>query len=209
MAWGDSYVTAAELKGYLGISDTVDDTTIGYAVSAASRAVDQHCTRQFNQTASGTVRTFEAVDFYRLVMPGFSDVVSVSALATDDNWDGTYETVWTTSDYQLWPPNTDAAPETAPYTEIRAIGSYAFPVPGTWTQPVRKNLVQVTGVFGWPEVPADVKQATFIVAAEIWKLKDAPFGALGMADLGIVRVGDNRRAASLLAPYVRFPVLVA
>jgi hypothetical protein len=205
---GDPYVTAAELKAYLGIGDTVDDTAITNAVNAASRSIEQHCNRQFNQS-TGTARSFAAADSYRLDLPGYSDVVSVSALAADEDGDGVFETVWSAADYQLRPINPAGAPETLPYTQIRAVGSRAFPVVGCWPQGLRDNLVQVTGVFGWPAVPAAAKQACYLLAAEIFKLRDAPFGILGMPDLGMMRVNESRRVAALLAPYRRHAVLVA
>jgi hypothetical protein len=54
-----------------------------------------------------------------------------------------------------------------------------------------------------------VKQACLLLAAEILKLKDAPFGVAGFDGFGVVRVGQNRRATALLGPYRRWPVLVA
>jgi hypothetical protein len=68
--------------------------------------------------------------------------------------------------------------------------------------------VQITGIWGWPKVPMAVKQATAIIATDLFALKDAPFGAEGQADF-VTSIGDNRRATRLLEPYRRAPVLVA
>ena len=49
MAWAPDYITTEELKASLRISDTVDDAELPAVVTAASRAIDQHCNRQFGK----------------------------------------------------------------------------------------------------------------------------------------------------------------
>lgn len=205
---GHLYATVEALKSRLGItaSDTVDDFELHGACFAASRWVEQCCQRTFYRTATGTARTLATADPYCLRLPEFNDLVSVSALATDGTGDGTFETAWTAADYQLWPAN-PAGPETRPYTQIRAVGSYTFPT--LYSATTRQDRVQVTGVWGWPSVPAAVQQAAAIKAAELFKLKDAPFGVAGLDEYGVVRIRDNMPAKSLLMPYMRHPVLVA
>jgi hypothetical protein len=206
-ALGKLYATVAALKSRLGIGDTVDDYELHMACFSASRSIEQSCNRHFWRTASGTARTFEPTAIYRLKLPAWNDLVSVSGLATDASGDGVFETTWTSSDYQLWPPNPDAAPETRPYTEIRAVRSLYFPA-YAFPPNARTDRVQVTGVFGWPGVPIAVKQATLILAEELFKLKDAPFGVAGFGDLGVVRIRENPKVAALIGPYQRYPVLV-
>jgi hypothetical protein len=48
-----------------------------------------------------------------------------------------------------------------------------------------------------------------MLAEETFKLKDAPFGVAGFGDFGVVRVRENPAVARLLAPYKRYPMLVA
>jgi hypothetical protein len=63
--------------------------------------------------------------------------------------------------------------------------------------------VEVTGVFGWPAVPAPVVQATMLVASELFRLRDAPFGVAGFGEFGAVRVRENPKVAALLDPYCK------
>lgn len=209
-ALGHLYATVDALKSRLGItsSDTADDSELHRACFAASRWVEQCCQRTFYRSASGTARTFATDDSYCLTLGPFNDLVSVSALATDSAGDGTYETTWASSDYQLWPFNT-SGPETRPYTKIRAVGGYTFPV--AYSVQTRFDRVQVTGVWGWPSVPYAVAEAALMKASELFKMKDAPFGIAGLDDYGVVRIRDNAPAKGLLMPY-RHPsaaVLVA
>lgn len=205
---GKLYATVEALKSRLGnITTTTNDTECHGACFAASRWVEQHCQRVFYRSAAATVRTFTPTDLYCVQMPGFNDLVSVSALATDSAGDGTFETVWAAADFQLWPSNT-AGPEMQPYTEIRAIGSQTFPVYYGYSH-TRRDRVQVTGVYGWPAVPRAVREATLIKAEELFKLKEAPFGVAGGDDFGLIRIRENRPALMLLDPYRRYPLLVA
>jgi hypothetical protein len=205
-ALGHLYATVDALKSRLGITDTADDVELHGACYAASRWVEQFCQRLFYRSATGTARTFVAQDWWTVKFPEFSDVVSVSALATDDAGDGTFETTWSASDYQLLPNNPSAAPETRPYTSVRAVAGRTFPLP--WGMAAREDRVQITGVYGWPAVPVAVKQAALIVASETFKLKDSFAGQGGFNEYGPVPLRRNPQAIDFLRPYRRHTVLV-
>lgn len=203
---GKLYCPIEMLKSRVGLleSHTTADYELHAACFAATRSVEQYTERVFYRTLS-QARTFEPDSCYCLTLGEYNDLVSITALATDAAFDGTYATTWSASDYQLLPYNPAAAPEQLPYTEIRALGK-TFPIAcGT---PGRRNTVQVTGIWGWPKVPMAIKQATAIIATDLFSLKDAPFGAEGQADF-VTQVGDNRRAMRLLDPYRRTVVQVA
>lgn len=195
------YCSVEELKSRLGETRADYDFEFRLAVESASRSIDAHCNRHFWRGAD--TRTFVTDGSYTACI---DDLVEVDELATDEAGDGSFSTVWSASDYQLLPLNPQAGPETRPYTKVQAINRL-FPLyymPG-----VRRDRLQIEGVFGWPQVPAAVRQAALLLAADAYKLKDAPFGIAGMGDLGVVRVRDNSRAAALLAPYCRYPAMVA
>jgi hypothetical protein len=73
---------------------------------------------------------------------------------------------------------------------------------------VRRERVQVPGVWGWPSVPYAIREATLVLAAELYRMKDAPLGVVGMADFGVVRVRAHPTVARLAGPYQLMPVLV-
>jgi len=206
-AVGKLYATVEALKSRVGISDAVDDYELHEACFSASRSIEWACDRHFWRTATGTARTVEPTGMHELKLPAFHDLVSVSTFATDASGDGVFETTWTAADYQLLPHNPAAAPEQLPYTKVKAIGSRTFPVvycPST----TRDDRVQITGVWGWPAVPKGIKQATLILAEELFKLKDAPFGVAGFGDLGVVRIRENPKVAAMIGPYRRNRILV-
>jgi hypothetical protein len=212
IATAQVYTTLPELKAGLSIpqSDTVDDDDLQEAINTASRAVEGDTQRVFYKTTE--TRTLIPTDRWHLRLGPYMDLVSVTTLKTDADGDGTFETTWTTTDYQLLcqdgTPNVNAGPEPRPYRRIKAIGTQTFPWLWQWHL-ARSDLVQINGVWGWPQIPDRIRRATRLAAAEIYKLNSAPFGAIGMADLGIIRVRDNPKYLRLIADYRVMPVPVA
>ena len=80
------------------------------------------------------------------------------------------------------------------------IGTGRF-IPFVWPLSHR-DRIQITGVFGWPSVPLAVKQAALLLAADIFRRKDAPFGIAGFGELGVVRIQGNPMVTQLLKRYI-------
>lgn len=183
MAITNGYCTLSDVKAALRIAtdDTTDDSLLELAVESASREIDHYCARFFYN--GGTATYVYAPQRYNLTytqdMPGTAITVAISTSA-----DGVFDTTLTAgTDYQLEPLNGRSAGVAVPYTTIRAIGNYWFPIDdGIAT-------VQVTGLVGWTAVPTSVKQATVITASRIFKRLDSPLGVAGFGDMGVMRVG--------------------
>lgn len=209
MAAGD-YCTLAELKDWIGgaaSSVTSDDLNFGNVITSVSRWIDNDCDRQFWATAAGVTRTFDTCDPCILDLGTFDDLSAVTAVVTDDDGDGVYENSWAASDYQATPVGAPTGPpEPKPYRSIKAVGTRQFP-----RHQRREGLIQVTGTWGWPAVPAAIRQACLIQAHRIFKRKDAPEGMMGFADFGVVRMQGrlDPDVAALITPYKLTAVLVA
>lgn len=180
MAITNGYATLAQVKSALGITDNIDDTLIELATESASRAIDQYCARVFYKTSTAESRYYVARDSY---VCEIDDLVSLTSIFTaSDDSQTSYNIEWTTEDYQLEPLNGLRDSQPFPYTQIRAIGNYTFPLlEGEAT-------VKVTGVFGFNAVPTAITQATVIQAARIFKRNDSPLGIIS-GELGTMRVG--------------------
>jgi hypothetical protein len=190
-----SYATLAEFKAAVGITDSTDDTALQSVLDATDTLIDLYCDRKTGFGTASETRFYTAED-YEYVLT--DDLVSVTTLQTDDDANGTYETTWTSgTDYVLAPRN--AALDGFPYTEIDTSV--------TWPRNFPKDVylgVKVVGVFGFPSVPAAVKQAEIIQAGAVWNSRTAPFGVIGSADLGgILRMSRalHPEAALILEPY--------
>jgi hypothetical protein len=203
MAIGDSYATTAELKSYLRITDTTDDTLLTAALATASRLVEHHCSRQFNKDspATPTARVYYPLNQSDAAVDDFYTTTGlIVAMSTAD--DGTYGTTLTAAQYQLLPLNGVRSGEAGwPYFRLRLQNT-------TFTSTVRPQL-QVTASWGWNAVPAAVKQATVYMAEEVYKLKGAPFGVANTDQFGPIRVRENPRVMAMLAPYRLNPVQMA
>lgn len=203
----NGYTDKATVKRRLGLpaSDTDDDAAIDDAITSVSRDIDEHCSQHFYQV---TEPRFFAPRFTNLLRFGDFNTLAddPTEVATDDDGDGTFA-VWDSDEYQLLckddTPNRKAGPEERPFTSLVTLGrNLPIAQPGAF----RQFRVRITGPWGWPEIPANVTAAANILAVETWKLKDAPFGALGMTDIGIIRVRDNKAAQIKLREYVTIPV---
>lgn len=182
MALINAYCTLSDLKTSLGIDDIQDDTSLEAAIMAASRMVDDYTGRFFYKdgtTGAPVTRYYTAQDWWTT---NVDDIIHISEIATDDNFDQLYTLVWSTSDYMVEPVNNPR--RGWPWTRLLAIGSYIFPF----------NLpqsVRVKGVWGWTTVPNEVQMATKIQAARLFVRRQSPFGIAGSPDIGTVRLGSR------------------
>lgn len=196
MAITNGYASLNETKSALRITDSVDDSLLEMAIESASRLIDGYAGRQF--FSSGTaIRYFTADDDFVCEIDDISS--STITLVTAMDADAVFDTTWATTDYQLEPLNAVLDGQVWPYTRIRAVGDYLWPISGG------EALVKLTAVFGWPAVPIAIKQATIIQASRIFKRLDSPLGVAGFGDLGVMRVSSSLDpdVAQLVAPYRR------
>ena len=194
MAITNGYCTLAELKASLAISDSIDDTPLEAAITATSRMIDDYTGRFFyrNGTAQTPVsRYYTPLDPWTMNM---DDNYTITEVATDDNFNQTWDTVWATSDYMLEPVNN---PQRGwPVNRILAIGRYVWPY-------YLPQSCRITGIWGWNAVPAEVNMATLIQAARLFTRRQSPFGIAGSPDLGTVRLSAKLDAdvETLLRPF--------
>jgi len=191
-----SYATLAEFKSSIGITDTTDDTPLQSCLDAADQLINNYVDTKVGFGVTSSQTRYYTAERYDFVLT--DPIVTVTSLATDVNGDGTYSQVWSSNDYVLAPRN--AALDSRPYTEIDTSpfsnADYNFPI--------GYLEVKVVGTFGWPSVPAAVKQAALIQAGAIWSSRTAPFGVIGSQDLGgVLRMAAalHPEARILLEPY--------
>jgi hypothetical protein len=172
VTWAPDYCTSAELKSYLRIDDTADDTLVALWVTTVSRNVDDFCGRQFGKVASAEDRYYptfydrpEGAWFAEL-----DDLQDTTGLTFADK-NGTAVTVATTTadGYTLLPRN--AAAKGKPYERVKLTG---------WTG----GELTAHGLWGWTAVPSAVKSGIFLQAARLAARRDSPFGIAGSPSEG-------------------------
>jgi len=202
VALTNAYCTLSDLKTSLAIEDIADDTALEAAILTASRMVDDYTGRFFYRdgtTAAPVVRYYTAQDWYTC---NVDDFVSLTQIATDDNFDQLYTTIWESDDYMVEPVNNPR--RGWPLTRLLAIDSYIFP----YNLP---QSVRVTAVWGWPSVPAEISMATKLQASRLFIRRQSPFGIAGTPDLGTVRLSSrlDPDVEALIRPFRKMNGLVA
>ena len=185
----------SELKTALGISGSADDTYLNLAIDAAEKSINDLCGRKFTADSSATARTYRAQPYLAVT----DDISTLTGLVvkTDTAADGTFDTTWASTDYQVEPLNNLTKGRSV--NNLRAIGSYTYPVYGDG-----QVSVEVTAKWGWPSVPDPVKQATLLTSSRLYGRKASPMGVIGVGDFGPVRISrTDPDIAALLMDYKR------
>ncbi len=182
------YVTLDEFKASQKKVSAERDDAIALALSAASDQIDAYCGRTFSTVDVATPRVFTA-DRYSLVSGiriwgsyGGSGIVTVDEFHAIEGiafgpGDGTFPIPSDLVNYDL-PPVPLAIPGIVVYDRIYAKNG-AFPND--------RNTIQVTAKWGWPEVPAIIKQVCSQMANRMVTVLDAPFGQAGSGELGQIQ----------------------
>lgn len=191
MAITNGYITLNLLKSSLSIEDNIDDEFLELAIESGSRQIDQACERQFFQ-ASDT-RIYAPRDSF---VTEIDDLVTLTTLKTSSDADGVFDIEWDPKDYQLEPLNGIVGGIPSPTTQIRVTDEYLFVTDGG------EATVEVTGTFGWPEIPVQIQQATLILASRLFERRNSPLGVAGFGDLGAVRVSKiDADIDNLIGPF--------
>lgn len=131
----NDYATLSAVKADLGIAVSTHDAILSGFIEASSRGIDRFCHRHFfveTKTRWFTPRWSTAVLFD-------DDLLSVTALTTDSEADGTYDGETWVEDTDFWLVPYANFPKSR--AEITAFGNFAF-------SNVRRN-VQVVGEWGY------------------------------------------------------------
>lgn len=202
----NGYLTTAEARTYAGLSDLADTELLDDVVTTVSRMIDNVCQRHFWQTSSGTARVFRTQDMYRLVFGPFNDLVNCESITLDRPGSGTFDETLSLTNVVFssgkGADNAYAYAEQHPYTEANLVNMVYWPIPGGTAGTRRQQLIKITGTWGWPAVPAMVKQACRIQVARIMKRQESPLGVAGFGEFGVVRVSRlDPDIDAMLQPY--------
>jgi hypothetical protein len=177
VALGTIYASLEELKDARRITDTVDDAALLTRLQRASRAIDKRCGRRFYADSSASARTYRTrgrvtrSDDGELLL--VDDVSSTTGLVVEVG-DGTSWTAVT--DYFTEPDNA--------IVRGAAIEALRRDL-GRWSTCRR---ARITAAWGWPAVPANISEATLLLANRRFMRRDSPEGVAGWSDQGPVRV---------------------
>jgi hypothetical protein len=199
------YISAADLKSYIGLTGSGQDTNISNAITAASRQIDRICNRRFWQDSSVQVKTFTPISNIFLEVPDISTTTGL-IVKLDTTDDGSYDkTLTINTDFIVMPTNPillgTGSGEHKPYTEIRILNTRS----SERFDPSIINNVQITAKYGFAIVPEAIEQATRIQALRLFKRKDTPYNVFGNDETGTIELFNkfDPDAMALLKDYRR------
>lgn len=177
------YVDVDDFKKTLALEGTTfADEDIELAIQAASAAIDGYKGMRFYPTEETRYYTARPYDTYiaidDLIGLGTEDTPGTT-ITVDTNGDGSYDTTWTVgTDFDLDPANAVIGGHPYRRLVLRSLANRSFPTYG--------RSIKVTGVFGWSEPPAQVRQAAVILTNRLLKrARETPFGILALGqDIG-------------------------
>ncbi|WP_327180458.1 phage gp6-like head-tail connector protein (plasmid) [Streptomyces sp. NBC_01335] len=170
------YAELADLKSNLNVEseDTTRDAMLQAVLAAASRGIDTSTGRRFWLDEEPTARTFRVGGRVvrgddggeRLLLDDVGAAPVLVEAGSASSWAAV-------PDYETGPDN--ALVRGRPITSLTA---------GSWPA----GRVRVTARWGWPQVPDEIRQATLIQAARLYRRKDSPEGVAGSAEWGVMRL---------------------
>lgn len=180
----DEYVSLDLLKAQITMKPGVidRDELLQLALDTAHEDVNEHCGRRFHLDTTATARTFRIADRIAAGPDGqtliVDDIGSITGLVVETGSAASWS-VMAASFYEFAPENAFVQNPPRPITGLLLGG-------GAW--PDVLSRVRVTARWGWPAVPAKVREATLIQATRLYGRRNSPEGVLGSADWGAVRV---------------------
>jgi hypothetical protein len=193
----NGYITLANLKTYLKIDDTIEDTLLENIIESASRSIDRIANRRFYIDSTATARTYQNRTYLTCITDDIATSTGLVVKTAPDST-GTYQTTLTIgTDYILNPFN--AAQLGRPWTSIVLVGNQSFSLPTN-----ARPQIEITAKWGWPTIPDDIEQATYILSADLYKRKDSIGGVLGLSELGAIRMSPlGRDITAMVRAYRR------
>lgn len=166
MAWAPDYITPDDLREFATRSPTVIDTDESQyprAITAASRAIDRHCRRQFGLVATPEARRYRVRQRGGYWVADIDDLMTVTGLLVAG---------LAVVDPELTPLN--AAAEGAPWTALEVDADALDD----------RCRVTITARWGWSDVPLSVEEACLLQASRLVNRRGAPFGIAGSPNDG-------------------------
>ena len=173
MALGDPYISTAQLKDVLGITDSSEDALIARAVAGATKAINNKSGfMTFWNTGTVVTRTVDTdgklvpkrnstTPYFKLILR--DGIASASGLLVSGYAAAT-----------LLP--SDAISRGEPATTVKL----------PWgTVP---DTIDITAIWGWPSLPDDIVMACQFQAQRYYKRRGSPEGIAGSAEWGVTRI---------------------
>ena len=191
MAVTDAYADVARYKAEIVKSSAADDDTILLQLTGVSRYMERASGLFFTKDDSAVARVYIGNGTASLRV---DEIASTSGLAIsiDEDDDGSFgdETALASTDYELWPLNSEKGAGPKPWDKI-ILPSWS--IKGVWPAGFR---VEVTAIYGWPAVPEIIVSAC-VQLTGILRL-ESPRATNSITEFNQV-LGTSRTAQAIIA----------
>lgn len=193
-----AYATVQDLRLRLQIDDSQNDAELSDKLDTASRQIEQDTGRVFTLDAAASARTLNPAGRVVRTREGdkllIDDIGDTAGLIVEVGQGTSYVALTATDDYETGPDNALAMGE--PIEWLLRLWR-----PWIWWP---RQRVRVTAKWGWPSVPAPIKEATLLRAARLFRRRNSPEGVAGFGDMGPIRVSrTDPDYDALIYPYVQ------
>lgn len=160
----NGYATLAEYQAWITMRggslemDPADDVVVEALIEGASRYVDRETGKRFYKDSTDQTRYYTPDNPYLLKIDPIS--AAPTSVSVDSSGTRSYVVLTAGTDYDMLPDN--AALEGQPYTQIAII-----PATSRYSFPDLRRGVKVVGLFGFPSVPHDVREAVLAIVQNI------------------------------------------
>jgi hypothetical protein len=166
--WSPDYLSLADGKAFLRVSDALDDTEIGNWITAASRAIDARCNRQFGQLAAPAARVYRQPAYFDQITGLWIRQIDDTQTVTGMTIDGV---AYASSGAVLLPDNAPA--DNLPWTAL------GFPDMPDLSYPGSPVALTVVNRWGWTAIPTQVVAAAKLQINRWNSRRDSPYGTAG------------------------------
>lgn len=193
-----AYATVQDLRLRLQISDSQNDAELSDKLDTASRQVELDTGRVFALDDTATARIYNPAGRIVRDREGdkllVDDIGTASGLIVEVGQGTSYVTLSASDDYETGPDNALAVGDPIEWLLRRWR-------PWVWWPPQR---VRITAKWGWPTIPAPIKEATLLRAARLFRRRNSPEGVAGFGDMGVIRVSrTDPDYDALIWPYMQ------
>lgn len=126
---------------------------------------------------------------------------TAATVKVDTTDDGTFDETWVVGTDFIFTP-----------TNLAGIGDISRPITGmrliNKTLPTggNRDRLEVVGQWGWSTIPTAIREATKLVANELYARRNAPYGVQGFDQAGVVTsIRDTQRYRKLIERYTKGP----
>lgn len=197
------YATLDQVRVALSLKGTQDDAYLQELIVEATATLDTEIGYSFQSDTTSATRVYNGNGKVRLMLDNTISVTQVlqNTFNITTGYSGPYSTFFQTTQTQditadcvLGPANVNLM--NAPYYTLTRLSGIEF-YEGT-------QNIKVTGIFGYPEIPADIVRACIRLVVWMFKMRDANYATVMIEHSNLKQIYDKDLPAAVLRTIAKY-----